>query len=544
MLKTSLFNTRLRAIIVLPRIQLQRLLVIILGLLTPVLTPAVNASEFDQIGSFSFPTSGSGEAQRHFELGVGYLHSFGMTQAQAEFKAAQEIDPDFAMAYWGEAFTYQHPFFGQKSEGPGKALNKLASTSAARLAKAPTDREKGFLQAAEAYALTPGGMAERRTAWMNAMEAVYKKYPDDDEVKAFYAVSLLAGAVASPQNRERLNMKAGALALELYKKNDNHPGAAHYVIHAFDDPLHAPIALEAANKYASIAPAVSHARHMPTHIFIQHGMWEQVSIWNHSAFQAGLDLWKPGDPVGDLNHSSDWGQYGDLQLGDIEESKNWIAKAKDVLANNPGDRRSMNTIKTMEARHIIETQDWQMNELSKDLNADELLALGLSAANLGELAIANQVVGRLKELSEASGSRIQTKLIFLQVAAMTLHKESMVSSMIDTKKRVKAVELMNEAIALKETQRPPNGAPTPLKPVHELTAEMLLEMGMVEEAAAVFEVSLQRLKNRPLSLLGAARSFDKMGDAKAASEHYAALLAVWSDDTHPAVIEAKQYLQI
>ena len=115
----------------------------------------------------------------------------------------------------------------------------------------------------------------------------------------------------------------------------NHPGAAHYVIHSFDDPQHAPIALEAASKYADIAPAVSHARHMPTHIFIQHGMWNRVSLWNDSAFNAGLALWKPGDTVGDLNHSSDWGQYGDLQLGDLATSNRWIARAEEVLKNNP-----------------------------------------------------------------------------------------------------------------------------------------------------------------------------------------------------------------
>ncbi|MFK7863789.1 MAG: hypothetical protein AB8B95_06120 [Pseudohongiellaceae bacterium] len=506
--------------------------------------PRAQASEFDQIGRFDFPTSGSGEAQLHFELGVGYLHSFGMTQAQEEFRAAQEIDPDFAMAYWGEAFTYQHPFFGQLSDGPGDALKRLGATSEARLAKAPTAREKGFLRAAEAYALTAGGMKERRVAWMEAMQTLYKSHPLDDEVKAFYTASLLAAATAMPENRDRLNMKAGALALELFKKNEQHPGAAHYVIHAFDDPLHAPIALEAANKYANIAPAVSHARHMPTHIFIQHGMWEQVSIWNHSAFQAGLDLWKPGDRVGDLNHSSDWGQYGDLQLGNAAESKQWIAKAKEVLKNNPGDRRSMGTIKTMEARHIIETQGWQTRELSDELNGDELLALGLSAAHSGDLALANNVVERLAVLSSADGSSIQTQLIFKEVAAITLHKESMSSPMVDTAKRAEAIQLMQDAMTLKETQRPPNGAPTPLKPVHELAAEIMLEMGMYEEAAGLFEVSLQRLQNRPLSLLGAARSHNKLENTDKANQYYRALLSISADDSRLGVQEAKQNLGI
>ena len=149
----------------------------------------------------------------HFIRGVGYLHSFGMTQAQREFRRAQELEPDFAMAYWGEAFTYQHPFFGQKDDGPGNALMRLGATSEERLAHAPTEREKGFLRAAEAYALTVGGMAERRTAWMHAMADLYEKFPDDDEVKAFYAASMLAAATVEGADRDRINMRAGALAL-------------------------------------------------------------------------------------------------------------------------------------------------------------------------------------------------------------------------------------------------------------------------------------------------------------------------------------------
>ena len=511
-------------------------------LVVSLLWGSAYAAEFDQIGTFDFPTSGTPAAQEHFLKGVGYLHSFGMTQAQEEFRKAQEVQPDFAMAYWGEAFTYQHPFFGQKSDSPGEALMRLGATSEARLAKAPTAREKGFLRAAEAYALTPGGMPERRIAWMHAMADLHDQFPEDDEVRAFYAASMLAGATALPEESDRINMRAGAIALELFRKNSNHPGAAHYVIHAFYDPLHAPIALAAAEKYATIAPAVSHARHMPTHIFIQHGMWEKVSIWNHSAFQAGLDLWKPGDPVGDLNHSSDWGQYGDLQLGDLDTSKEWIEKAADVLKNNPGDRRSMGTLKTMQARHIIESKQWETQALTDDLSTDELLALGLSAANLGDLALANQVVSRLAAMAAKDPSDEQVALIHHEVAALTLHKESMASAAVDVAKRQQAIDLMQAAIALRETQRAPNGAANPLKPVHELAGEMMLEMGRFDEASKLFETSLQRLPGRPWSLLGAAQSYDKLGDSVNAGSSYSALLTVWDDDTHTAVKEAKGYL--
>lgn len=521
---------------------LKPVIALLFSLVATLFAGTAIAAELDRIGTFDFPTSGSPAAQKHFILGVGYLHSFGMTQAQHEFRLAQELDPDFAMAYWGETFTYQHPFFGPKDDGPGEALMRLGSTSEERLAQAPTEKEKGFLRAAEAYALTVGSMPERRTAWMHAMEDLYTQFPDDDEVKAFYAASMLSGATAAGPDRARINMRAGALALGLFRKNGNHPGAAHYVIHAFDDPMHAPIALDAATAYADIAPAVAHARHMPTHIFIQHGMWDKVSVWNDSAFNAGLDLWQPGDRTGDMNHSSDWGQYGDLQLGDLEKSEIWIARGEQVLENDPNSNGSINALKTMKARHIIESKQWQVQAFSDDLDATQLLALGLSAANLGELELANQVVAKLSSMLVATPDDDQLQLIHHEVAALTLHKESMNQAMVDVAKREQAIDLMKQAMTIKEGLRPPNGAATPLKPVHELAAEMMLEMERNEEAAQLFALSLQRLPNRPWSLLGAARSHKNQNDSGKAGMMYQALLAVWSDDSHPAVQEAREYL--
>ena len=509
--------------------------------------PVAHGADLDAIGTFEFPSSASPEAQQHFIRGVGFLHSFGMTQAREEFLKAQELDPDFALAYWGETFTYQHPFFGPLDERPGQAMMKLGATTEERLAKAPTEREKGFVKAAEAYSLTPGGMPERRRAWMEAMAELYEQYPDDVEVRAFYTVSMLSGATASGPMRERINLRAGAMALSLFKDNDNHPGAAHYVIHSFDDPMHAPIALAAAHKYADIAPAVSHARHMPTHIFIQHGMWNYVSRWNDSAFLAARDLWKPGDTVSDQNHSSDWGQYGDLQLGDLERSKLWIQRAEKTLEENTGDARSTSTVNTMLARHIIETENWQLQDLTDDLVAAELLALGLGAAHLGELELAGSVAERLGQLASDQPNNANLQVMHAEVAALTLAKKAQqqLNEGLTTDglpQQEEAIELLDHAIALKETQRPPNGAANPLKPIHELAGEVLLAFGQSMEAADRFEQSLLRMPNRPLSLIGAARSYAAMNEKDMASEKFHAYLAVRTDDSHPAVREAKQYL--
>ena len=229
-------------------------------------------AQFDSVGALDFPTSGSPEAQEHFLRGVSILHSFGWKQAIAEFQAAQRIEPHFAMAYWGESLCYNHPLFGeQDGESPRQVLARLAPTRTERLAQAPTEWEKGFLEAVETL-WGEGEWRDNRVAYMEAMNRLYERYPDDDEVATFTAVATLSAARAMNDRSFRYEMRAGAIALKVFGKNQDHPGAPHYAIHAFDDPTHASLALPAALRYAEIAPAVAHARHMPTHIFIQHGM--------------------------------------------------------------------------------------------------------------------------------------------------------------------------------------------------------------------------------------------------------------------------------
>lgn len=510
----------------------------------------VLAAELENIGTFSFPTSGSSAAQEHFLLGVGYLHSFGWVQAQNEFKLAQQLEPDFAMAYWGETFTYNHPFIAEwDAESPAQVLNKLGATVEEQLAKAPTEIEKGFLRAAQAYAYTKGDVNAKRTAWMEAMRDVYNAFSDDREVNAFYAVSLLSAATAAPDqdSRDRMNMLAGSLALELFRENENHPGAAHYIIHAFDDPVHAPLALAAAKKYADIAPAVSHALHMPTHIFIQHGMWPEVSALNERSFQAAAALWKSGDRPNDLNHSSDWGQYGDLQLGDYERAVMWIDRAKKVAADNPNDARSAATIVTLESRYIIETESWQMRDLTPNTTPEELLSMGMAAANSANLRRANEVVARLEEMTTASPDDSNLKIITLEVAALTLQREATAQSQLSMAEagdamRQEAMEMLQKAVELADAQRPPNGAAVPLKPAHELYGEALLEAGQYAQAARMFEQSLQRTPNRPRSVLGLARTYAAVGDVETAAEHYRHLLSIYTNNRIREAREAEAFL--
>ena len=498
-------------------------------------------SQFENVGTIDFPTSATGEAQQHFLRGVAILHSFGWKQAIEQFRAAQAMDPDFALAYWGETLSYNHPLQPEaNAESPREALARLGATPEERLAKAPTAREKGLLDAVERL-WGEGGWRERRVAYMDAMARLHDQFPMDDEIATFYALSMLSGARALGDDSLRLEMRGGAIALGVLDRNPEHPGAAHFVIHAFDDPLHAPIALPAAYVFSEIAAAVSHARHMPTHIFIQHGMWDLVSTNNQSAFEAAQDLWQPGDSVGDAVHSLDWGQYGDLQLGDYEKARVWIDRLKAIIDASEGQARAVGTLPLMEARYVVETEEWKIEEINDETSPHTLLATGLSAIRTGDVETARRAEAALARLvaAEDDGGNVRAGRGWVQV----MHKQVAALVRVAQGDADGAVQVMDEALEIVAGIRAPNGAADPVKPAYELYGEILLELGRPEDAVARFETSLQRMPNRPRSVLGLARALEQMGDEDGAAEQYEILNTIWDGrDSFTGLQEARRFL--
>src|ERR1700690_1811021 len=243
-----------------------------------------------ELGSINFSTSGAAAAQPKFIEGVKDLHSFEFDEAADAFHKAQQLDPNFALTYWGEALSYNHPLWAQLDlPAARKALERLAPTLEGRLAKAPTEKEKAYLRAVNQLFYAPGDKLARDNAYSQAMARMYDRWPDDREIAIFYAVSLL-GTVRPADKGFRRQALAASIALKVMQENPKHPGAAHFVIHAFDDPDHAILALPAARAYAGIAPAAPHALHMPSHIFVQLGMWQDVKESNIVAHQAAVDL--------------------------------------------------------------------------------------------------------------------------------------------------------------------------------------------------------------------------------------------------------------
>ncbi|MEM6999427.1 MAG: tetratricopeptide repeat protein [Pseudomonadota bacterium] len=495
------------------------------------------------VGSIDFPTSTTSKtAQQHFLRGASILHSFGWKQAIQAFQKAQAADPDFAMAYWGESLCYNHPLLPERDgQTPKEVLLRLGPTLEDRLAKAPTLREQGFIRAVDALFFGTGNLKARRVAYMEAMRELHTALPDDPEIAAFYALSLISAGGAAGKEGERERILAGSIGLKLMSANNDHPGAAHYTIHAFDDPLHAILALPAAQKFASIAPAVSHARHMPSHIFIQLGMWPEVAASNQSAYEAAVDLFEPGDNAGDMVHALDWGQYGELQRGDHARAEQWIERMKKIAADIKGQARVEDALHRVQARYIIETRKWQVKPVTDASAATELFATGISAVELGDLATAKLASLALTQ----KAATLQGKDSFynrraLPVRIMDLQLTAAIQ--IASEQPDNGMVALQAAVELTEQMPLPRGAPNPIKPAHEYLGEALLLQEDPQNAVVAFEKSLLRMPNRPRSLLGLARAQVALGNMAAAQENYARVHAIWGDKNLPELAEVRGYL--
>jgi hypothetical protein len=233
------------------------------------------------LGDVTFPNSGAPAAQESFLTGLAQLHNFEYASAAEQFRKAQQLDPAFAMAYWGEAMTYTHPVWMEQDRDAARtALARLGATPEARVAQAKTRREQDYLRAVDIL-YGDGEKHARDFAYANAMAGLYRSYPDDPDAAAFFALSLLGTAHAGRDFT--IYMRAASIVEPVFRDHPNHPGAAHYLIHAYDDPVHAPLGLRAARAYAKIAPSAGHAQHMTSHIFVALGMWDDVVAANEAA---------------------------------------------------------------------------------------------------------------------------------------------------------------------------------------------------------------------------------------------------------------------
>ena len=484
---------------------------------------AARATAQEQLGIIVFPNSGSAAAQPAFLRGVKLLHSFEFDDAAAAFREAQQQDPGFALAYWGEAMTYTHGIWNEQDlEAARAVLARLGATPAERQAKAPTPREQAWLGTAEIL-YGDGPKAKRDTLFSEALGKLSADDPSDNEALSFYALSLMS--LSQAVRNIPTYMRAGALAQEVLRRNPEHPGAAHYVIHAFDDPVHAPIGLYAAQRYSQIAPSADHAQHMTTHIFLALGMWPEVVQQNIIASGPDSAKWRPG-------HYTSWMQYGLLQEGRYADARRLIELTRaNMTAPRPGNRYYL---VLMRAQQVIDAEEWNDPVLKWTLDtaglgtspqAIEVFTTGFAAFKRGNLEAASAAVDQLAKINAAGKSdrlgRVET--------AVALEKELRGLVHLGAGRQEEGIAMLREATTFEDGLAAEYGPPDIVKPTHELLGEVLLARGENAEAQKEFSRSLAMAPGRSLSLLGFVRAARAAGDSSAAAQADATLKQNWKD---------------
>jgi tetratricopeptide (TPR) repeat protein len=492
------------------------------------------------LGAVEFPTSGAPTAQVPFIRGLLLLHSFEYEDAARAFREAEAADPGFALAYWGEAMTYTHPLWNeQDSTAARAALLRLGATAAERMAKAPTARERGYLETTEALYFSGASKPKRDTLTARAFERLMTANPDDQDAKAFYALWLM-GLSQGVRNIPAY-MRAGALAEDVYLRNPRHPGALHYIIHAFDDPVHAPLGLRAAREYSVIVPDADHAQHMTTHIFLALGMWPETVRQNAIASGADSTLWRPG-------HYTAWMNYALLQEGRYADARRQLDVMRANMDKAPTPSRR-SALLFMRAHYLATTgawsdpiADWVVDTGRTGSNARAIAAYttGLVQLGRGRMALAEaaaEAARRLDGTALAEYIRGQSaalpKILATQLRARILWARNQHSA---------AIALLQDAGTLEDTLPAEFGPPDVVKPTHELLGEYLLSAKRPADAQREFQHALQLAPGRSAALYGLARASLAIGDSTEAARALAQLGTNWhdADATIPEVAELRR----
>ena len=477
-----------------------------------------------QLGVIDFEVStDSAEAIAHFERGVLLLHSFMYFEAAQSFLSAQESDPDFALAYWGEAMTYDHPIWGnERREDALASLDKLASSPEARQEKAITAFEKDLLQSVEIL-YGEGDKETRDKAYAAHMEKLHGKYPNNHEIAAFYSLALI-GAVHEGRDYEVYG-KAAEVAQEVLNTNPEHPGALHYLIHSYDDPEHAQLALAAANSYSKVAPDAGHALHMPSHIYLAMGMWDEVVTANYRSFEASF---KKSEERGNLRwdlHSYRWLLYGYLQQGEFQKADELMVRMQEFLKKNDA-KYVRGYFLEMLAGYCAESNNWTNAYTSIEVETDDLymvdevvqvFILGMKALEMVELDAAEAHLLKMKAIVEkAQNLQVTSGITSCNVVSRASSKvtqsqidRSQVLTLLFEAKLAEAnhesAETMEslyvEAIELDSTI-PFRFGPPVVYPSHEFYAEWLLRQKRYDESIQHFEKSLELAPGRRTALDG------------------------------------------
>ena len=481
------------------------------------------ADEPARLGAVSFPTSCSAAVQDEFNTAVAWLHSFEYDSAEKTFQDVAAKDPQCAMAHWGEALSLYHALWDQ----PGLSTRKEGwrDIEEARTIGVKTDRERDYIAAVEAFYRDPEKEDHdaRAAAYAAAMEKVYMRYPQDHEAAAFYGLALISEE--PPKDDPLANRrKAGAILEKLFAEAPDHPGAAHYIIHAYDTPELAHLALVAARRYAQIAPSSSHALHMPSHIFSRLGLWQESIDSNLAAAAAAEKAGRLGTEEAHYQtHAMDFLQYAYLQTGQDEAAERLIGELKSVPRASAGE--IANDQADFTARLVIETHDWKRaaaltisENTDDDAKAAIYKARAIGKAHLGDAAGAEADLKEYNALKSSAMGSMHHPSGYEDESVGALEGSAWVA--FAEKKEDEAIQKMRTAAEKQDKERVDNL----VIPAREMLGDLLLECRKPADALAAYEVSLKEAPNRFDGLYGAARAAELAGNREKASAYYSALL--------------------
>jgi tetratricopeptide (TPR) repeat protein len=514
----------------------------VIALALTSIEPTLAADETTQLGNVHFATTCNETAQRRFDRAMRYQHSFWYSAAREIFAEAAKADAECGIAYWGIALTYldnPHNPIPASNVPPG-----LAAIQKAKELGAKSEREREFIDAlalmyTDADKLTH---QQRIRSYLGAMEKVAGKYPDDDEAQIAYAITL--NTSASPGDKTYAQQLKGAAILEpIWKRQPQHPGIAHYLIHLYDYPAIAERGLVAANLYAKIAPAAPHAQHMPSHIFTRVGYWKESIDSNRASVKAA----KAEKEFGSAFHGQDYMVYAYLQLADDKDARTVLNDMKSLPALEADAFGTQFALAASPARYMIERGDWagaaQLEvrpSVFPHTMAITHFARALGAARSGSAEAAKADIAKLIELREKLRERknaywAEQVDIEAQVAnAWLLNAEG---------KKEQALKTLSAAADLEDKTEKHPVTPGSLAPARELLGQMLLEQGKADAALAAFETTKAKEPNRFHGYAGAALAADKLGDKAKAKENYQKLLAlVGEGNSRPEIAAARSYL--
>ncbi len=479
------------------------------------------------LGTVSFPTSThSAAAESSFVRGVLLLHVFEYDDALAHFRDAERIDPGMGMAYWGEAMTYTHGVWNEQDRPAAlAALARCAPTAAEREARAATPRERGYLHAVDLL-YGDGPKARRDTLYSQAMQALLRANPGDDEARSFYALSLLG--LSQGVRNVPTYLRAAVIAESVFTRNPQHPGAAHYWIHGMDDPEHAAQALPAARALSAIAPDAGHAQHMTSHIFMALGMWNDVVRANVNAMRVVNAARKArGQAPTFCGHYNFWLEYGYLQLGRFRDARALLDGCERQAAPVSGvqrdpDNSSLWSAVGMWSRYVIDTEDWAGDVMrwtpefgdAPGPRADWEFTRGFAAARRGDPAIATQaldgferarqrLLAQFASAAEPEPGDVELRKQF-QVQSLELTAEVLLAAARPDSDS--AVALLHRATVVEDSMAYAFGPPQVDKPSHELLGEVLLGMRRFGPAEHEFQIALQRTPKRVEAVRGLERA--------------------------------------